>query len=124
MCIVHGGRAPQVQEAAKLRLAMLVDPALEVMFESLGPKQPAAIRLSAAKDILDRTGYKPVERSENINWNGDPGSLSEDQLDTLMAYLEKLIPADRLEAARQRAMIEAGTMIDVKPVESTEEEWK
>lgn len=63
---------------------------------------------------------------ESIGWNGDPGSLSDEQLDALMAYLERLVPADRLEAAKQRAALEAGTVIDVIPEEvenKAKDEW-
>lgn len=126
VCVLHGGSAPHVKAAATMRIAMLVDPALEVMYDALNPKHPITARISAAKDILDRAGHKPIERMENINWNGDPGSLSEEQLDALMGYLEKLVPPERLAEAKRRAQIESGQVIDVtpEPVESKEDnEW-
>ena len=53
--------------------------------------------------------YRLWDRAaESIGWNGDPANLTDEQLDALMAYLEKLVPPERLEAAKRRAMIEAG----------------
>ena len=49
------------------RIHSLVDPALEALAESLTDDIPQ-IRLAAAKDILDRAGYKP---SEKLTLGGD-----------------------------------------------------
>ena len=65
VCVAHGGRAPQVQRAAKERLNDLVDPAL-VRLEALLHDQNAAVALGAVKDVLDRAGFKPVERNESL----------------------------------------------------------
>ncbi len=46
--------------------------------------------------------------AESIGWNGDPSTLTDEQLDVLMGYLEKLVPPERLAEAKHRAMIEAG----------------
>ena len=55
VCVMHGGKAPQVKLAAKDRLAMLVDPAIDALQGALDHKDiNAAIR--AAKDLLDRAG--------------------------------------------------------------------
>jgi len=57
VCVYHGGKAPQVREAANKRLRILADDALEVLRQivtddTLDPR----VRLAAAKDILDRLG--------------------------------------------------------------------
>jgi hypothetical protein len=64
VCGTHGGQAPRAKQNAKLRLAMLVDPAIDVMMRLLKPKPgrgnqvKAEVRLAAARDILDRNGFK------------------------------------------------------------------
>lgn len=53
--------------------------------------------------------------AESINWNGDIGSLSEEQLDAVSQYFERIAFGGdkvKIEAARQAARIEAG-IIDV-----------
>ena len=62
VCRKHGGGAPQVREAARLRLLMLVDPALArlgKLVRSKYTKDPIA--LAAIKDVLDRAGLKVAE---------------------------------------------------------------
>ncbi len=62
VCASHGGKAPQVEAAAHRRtLDGFVGPALVEMRAILDDdKTPASVRLGAIKDILDRTGFKPV----------------------------------------------------------------
>jgi hypothetical protein len=64
VCRMHGGSAPHVKENARERLAALVDPAITRMGTLIGHKQPG-IGLAAAKDILDRNGFKPTEKVQN-----------------------------------------------------------
>lgn len=59
VCYIHGGAAPQTKAAALRRILALVDPALEALSEALDDPS-AAIRVSAAKDLLDRAGLKPA----------------------------------------------------------------
>jgi hypothetical protein len=61
---MHGGGAPHVKESARARLAALVDPAITRMGTLISHKQPA-IGLAASKDILDRAGYKAVDRVQS-----------------------------------------------------------
>lgn len=58
VCRMHGGAAPQVKKAAALRLAELVDPAIGVVARSLRQRKDPRLALHAAKDVLDRNGYK------------------------------------------------------------------
>lgn len=56
VCRMHGGSAPQVREAARLRLLELVDPALATIARAVKQKRTGPVELKAAHDILDRTG--------------------------------------------------------------------
>ena len=64
VCKSHGGKAPQVLAAsARNILESLVGPALTKMREILEDvSTPPAVRLAAVRDVLDRTGFKPVEQ--------------------------------------------------------------
>ena len=64
VCHMHGGKSPQVKEAAKLRLLEMVDPALATMLRMVTKSKIDAVRLQAARDILDRTGFKPTDKVE------------------------------------------------------------
>jgi len=72
VCKFHGGKAPQVLKAsARNILEELVGPALAKMRQILEDKEtPPSVRLAAVRDILDRTGFKPVEQMEvvTIGW--------------------------------------------------------
>lgn len=58
VCATHGGKAPQVQAKARLRLAELVDPAIGVLArEMVSDKNKPGDRIRAAENILDRAGY-------------------------------------------------------------------
>lgn len=64
VCAVHGGRAPHVKARARQRLDDMVDPALVELRKLIARADSDSVRLSAIKDILDRTGYKLPERLE------------------------------------------------------------
>lgn len=57
VCGAHGGRAPQVKQAARERLAALVDPAIATVGHLVRKAKHEPTRLAAAKDVLDRNGY-------------------------------------------------------------------
>lgn len=66
VCQVHGGSAPQVKEAARLRLLAMVDPALATIQRSLTRKykpgeHPTAVELAAAREVLNRAGLSAAE---------------------------------------------------------------
>ena len=78
VCRMHGGAAPQVQQAARVRLAALVEPAI-AQLERLLNSEHAAVSLGAAKDVLDRSGFKGPEKVEHsggieITWQTDSES--------------------------------------------------
>lgn len=56
VCRLHGGAAPQVKRAAKLRLMELQDPAIATLARVMATSDNEALRLRAAESILDRTG--------------------------------------------------------------------
>ena len=75
MCRYHGGSAPQVKKKARERLNDLVDPAINQL-ERILTKEPILsspqenrVLIAAAKDVLDRTGFKPVEKTEDVTEN-------------------------------------------------------
>ena len=58
VCRNHGGAAPQVQQAAKVRLAELIEPALRTLRDAMDADDATwSDRLRAAADVLDRGGY-------------------------------------------------------------------
>lgn len=78
VCRVHGGGAPQVKLAAKLRLAALVDPAIDVIMKALKPGKLRKGEERIAKEtqirtaflLLDRTGHGPGQK---LTLDGDVG---------------------------------------------------
>lgn len=70
MCRVHGGSAPQVKAKAaerveehRQRLYGLVNPALDRLGR-LVDDEASNVALGACKDVLDRNGFKPVDKVE------------------------------------------------------------
>ena len=98
VCFVHGGAAKQVKEAAALRLARLVDPAINILVREM--KRPAPLRdvetrklqTRCAHDALDRNGYGArqqldvTQRSLNI----DIRVLDEETIRMILALKERL----------------------------------
>jgi hypothetical protein len=62
VCVVHGGRAPQVRQSAEERIRALVDPSLKRIQRTIADDDNPALALAAARDILDRAGYKATEK--------------------------------------------------------------
>lgn len=60
VCTVHGGLAPQVKIAAEERLKTLIHPAISGLAELINNADSDSVRLSAIRDLLDRTGFKPA----------------------------------------------------------------
>jgi hypothetical protein len=65
VCIAHGGGAPQVKIAAEERLRSLVHPAISGLEELIRTADSDSVRLSAIRDLLDRTGYRPTEKVQS-----------------------------------------------------------
>ena len=76
VCVMHGGKAPQVKLAAKDRLAALVDPAIDALQRALDHRDiNAAIR--AAKDLLDRAGFAAPKQMQ-VGVDAEPPSNHEE----------------------------------------------
>ena len=86
VCRMHGGAAPQVQQAAKDRLAALVGPAITALHGLLAAEDEKA-RLGAVKDVLDRNGFKPVDKID-LNATVSYSKLSDDELEARIAELQ------------------------------------
>lgn len=58
LCRNHGGTSPGGRTAARLRLDELVGPAIATIARIIAdPEAPVSVRLRAAQDVLDRSGY-------------------------------------------------------------------
>lgn len=88
VCIKHGGRLPNVQkhaaavvEAARLRLIDMADPAIDVLHDLIQSGTADAIRLGAAKEILDRAGVRGgIDVTMEVEHKIDPAALVADRL--------------------------------------------
>jgi len=72
VCRVHGGYAPQVRRRAEERLAALEVPAIGVLDRAIRRRKIDAQSIAAAREILDRTRGKPVQRTEVTGSEGAP----------------------------------------------------
>ena len=92
VCIRHGGAAPQVKAKALERLAALVDPAISAL-DGLLKSEQDNVRLGAVKDVLDRNGFKPTDKVEQVTLTYDAGQLAkltEEELAILERITSKL----------------------------------
>ena len=84
---MHGGGAPQVKRAARERLAALVDPAIDRLGELVRQRQFPSTVYAAVKDVLDRNGLKPPERTEHQFLDIDEHESDE----ALLARIDELL---------------------------------
>ena len=99
---MHGGSAPQVIAAARLRILAAVDPALNTLIKLLKTRSKPVV-LGAAKDLLDRAGLRtPEEILARIEVN-DPGRnvLPDSVIDELLRI-----------AAAKRVELESRLVVD------------
>jgi hypothetical protein len=62
VCNLHGGKAPQVRDKARMRLIAMIEPALQVLSDVMASEKAAdADKLRAANSVLDRAGYGRVQ---------------------------------------------------------------
>ncbi len=62
---------------ARKRMAQMVSKSLDVIDDMLSLEVPPNVALKAAQDILDRTGYQPVQRHEHIHGHLTKADLEE-----------------------------------------------
>lgn len=71
VCYYHGGQASQVLHAARMRLLEATDPALHRLVWLVDHGDTDAVRLNAAKDLLDRAGLKAPKDAFDDQPSGD-----------------------------------------------------
>lgn len=72
VCQTHGGRAPQVQMKAKIRIQEATDKAArELLGMMMDSTIPEGVRLSAIKDVLDRGGLS-VRQGVDVEVSAKP----------------------------------------------------
>jgi hypothetical protein len=64
VCYTHGGAAPQVRQAAALRLATLVSPAVARLEQLMKQNENLSVALSAIKEVLERNGLDAFGKPE------------------------------------------------------------
>ena len=70
-------RKPNVLEYLKENASIAASVIMDLVQNE---ETPAAVRLGASKDVLDRAGYKPIERTQDVNFNINVESMSTDEL--------------------------------------------
>lgn len=72
VCVMHGGKAPQVQASARERLMALQPKAIQTLDTLLSRDEFPTVQLGAAKDVLDRTEGKAAEMVQVTGKDGGP----------------------------------------------------
>ena len=94
VCRTHGGSSRSARQAAQLRLAVLVDPAIDILTKVLRPsrgeKFSPALGLAAAKVVLDRAGLKDVGSVDPLAHRIDPREFTDEQLQAILNLREQL----------------------------------
>ena len=69
VCVMHGGKAPQVQASAQERLKALQPKACQVLETLLDRTEFPTVQMAAVRDVLDRTEGKAAE-SQSVTHSG------------------------------------------------------
>lgn len=72
VCVMHGGKAPQVQASARERLLALQPIAIQTLQTLLARTEFPTVQLGAARDVLDRTEGKAKETVSLTGEDGGP----------------------------------------------------
>ena len=77
VCRFHGGSAPQVIAAARMRLLALIDPAISTLARGVLKRSgiPTPQEIQAAKDLLDRAGLKAADSLRLVDKDDNDRSL-------------------------------------------------
>ena len=113
VCIVHGGRLPNVKEAArkhreaaKLRLLGLSDDAIDTFESLLKPGTADQVRLGAAKEILDRAGItKDADLTVEVKHSIAPSEIISNRLREI---------ANRKLKDQEEALEDQGEVLDAE----------
>jgi hypothetical protein len=76
VCVSHGGSAPQVREAAKLRLFEAVDPVTAEMIRLALKAKNEMARIAAGKDVLDRAIGRAADKLVTTDEQGNDAPLT------------------------------------------------
>lgn len=96
VCVVHGGRAPQVKAKAEERIRDMVDPALNRLLKLIDDDS-SGVALGAVKDVLDRAGYVAKQQVE-ITMRQRAKDLADDlgiPIEELLAEAERIVGNNR-----------------------------
>lgn len=80
VCRVHGGSAPQVKQAAMIRLLEAIDPAAGELIRIALKGKTDQVRVQAIKELFERAGFGEAKRIDI--------TLTDDVLDAEIARLE------------------------------------
>jgi len=111
VCTSHGGKAPQIVQAARERMAFLVDPCLEVLWQVLNdPLTEDGVRVNAARVILDRAGIGPTSSVEakvtNVSqWDPKLTAMTDTELAAYMSMLQSRLLKGKLDRGPLLALL-------------------
>ena len=83
--------APEIAEAIRGEIGDDVVPVIKKVRELALNAESEAVRLNACKDLLDRAGYKPIDRTQVDSVTTTVHELSTEELE---AELQKLLATD------------------------------
>ena len=83
--------APEIEEQTRNKIGDKVVTVLEMTYELAMKADSEAVRLNACRDLLDRAGYKPVDRSQTDSVQTTVHEISTEELE---AELKKLLGSD------------------------------
>jgi hypothetical protein len=72
VCVMHGGGTAAARAKGEAMLAAAVEPSIRYLLRAARQNKINAVGVSAARDLLDRNGYKPAERQEISGPAGGP----------------------------------------------------
>ena len=120
VCVMHGGRAPQVQHSARMRLVAGADLAIDYLINLLTPRPPCEHcgRSDADRDptvvkacqlVLDRSGFHPTLTVEQV---APPALNGYEDLtdDEVIEKLERMLASARASRDRQQLRLGEGAV--------------
>ncbi len=87
VCVIHGGKAPQVRKLAEKRLEALALPAIKALTWWVQQREFPATAATMINSVLDRTGFEAVSKTKH---SGSIASKSEEQQELDQEVLELL----------------------------------
>ncbi len=100
VCSSHGSKSPQAREAAAERIASMVHPAIDGLARALASDDLGAV-VRAARDLLDRAGYKAPKQVKLEDVTPREPSRSTVDLEKLSVETKRRIWAELRAGTRQ-----------------------